>query len=195
VGDYAAHEGKDPLDALLDLAVATDLDFSFSPPPGGEDDETWQLRLETWRDDRVLIGASDAGAHLDMINTFAFSTQLLAEGVRKRGLMPLEEAVYRITCLPAERFGLKDRGLLAAGMAADIVVFDPDTVDCGPCEMRRDLPENGMRITADAIGIHHVIVNGTPVITDGVLTGQRGGRILRSGKDTETVPLPSTIAA
>lgn len=195
VGEYAKAAGTDPLDALLDLVVENDLRFSFAPPPGGNDEESWKLRVDTWRDDRAIIGASDAGAHLDMINTFAFSTQLLAEGVRKRKLLPLEEAVYRITSLIAQRFGINDRGLLREGMAADIVVFDPDTVDCGPCEMRNDLPEGEMRLTADAIGIHHVIVNGVPVIVNGTLTGDVGGKILRSGQDTRTVPLPAAVAA
>jgi N-acyl-D-aspartate/D-glutamate deacylase len=195
LGEYAATLAADPLETLFDLAVENELDFSFSPPSGGDDTESWKLRAETWRDDCVLIGASDAGAHLDMINTFAFSTQLLAEGVRKHKLLPLEEAVHRITHLLAQRFGIKDRGLLAPGMAADVVVFDPDTVDCGPCEMRNDLPENGLRLTADAIGVHHVVVNGTPVIVDGSFTGDKGGRVLRSGIDTETIALPQPIAA
>lgn len=194
LGEYAGSIGKDPLETLFDLVVEEELAFSFSPPLGGEDDASWRMRAETWRDDRCIIGGSDAGAHLDMINTFAFSTQLLGEGVRKRKLLPLEEAVHRITLLPAKRFGLIDRGLLAPGMAADITVFDPSTVDCGPVQMRDDLPENESRLTADAVGVRYVIVNGVPVVVEGELTGARGGKILRSGRDTRTVTLSECLA-
>jgi N-acyl-D-aspartate/D-glutamate deacylase len=145
------------------------------------------MRGEAWRDKRLIIGGSDAGAHLDMVNTFALTTQLLGEGVRDRGLLPLEEAVNLITGVPAERFGLTNRGRLCAGMAADVVVFDPETVGCGPVKMRFDLPEGESRLYADAAGIHHVIVNGVPVVCANEPTGAIGGRILRSGRDTQTV--------
>jgi N-acyl-D-aspartate/D-glutamate deacylase len=187
LGDYADAQGKEPLDALFDLAVEEDLNFSFSPPPGGEDDESWQMRADTWCDDRAIIGASDAGAHLDMINTFAFSTQLLGNGVRERKLIPLEEAVRRITSVPAERFGIKDRGRIEPGMIADITVFRPDTIDCGPISMRDDLPEGQSRLYADAIGVDHVIINGQIVVESGKPTGTIPGRVLRSGKDTQSV--------
>lgn len=190
LGDHAAALNQEPLETLFDLVVAEQLVLSFSPPTNGCDEESWRQRGELWRDPRCLIGGSDAGAHLDMINTFAFSTQLLGEGVRKRGLLPLEEAVHRITALPAEKFGLIGRGAIAAGMAADLVVFDPESVDCGPVLMRDDLPGGATRLTADAIGIAHVFVNGVQVIENGRLTGDKGGRILRSGRDTRTVALP-----
>ena len=96
IGDYAKHAGKDPLDAIFDLAVMEDLRFSFSPPPDGQDERSWAMRAEAWRDQRLIVGGSDAGAHLDMVNTFALTTQLLGEGVRDRGLLPLEEAVQLI---------------------------------------------------------------------------------------------------
>ena len=189
LGELARAKDKSPLDALFDLAVEENLRLSFSPPPGGEDDESWNLRAKTWRDDRAIIGASDAGAHLDMINTFAFSTQLLGAGVREKKLIPLEEAVHRITALPAERFGFKDRGRLAPGMAADITIFNPNTISCGSVEMRNDLPGDETRLTADAIGVPHVIVNGIVVVRDGAATGKVGGKVLRSGQDTSTVSI------
>jgi len=136
-----------------------------------------------------MIGGSDAGAHLDMINTFAFSTQLLGEAVRVRGLLPLEEAVHRITGLPAQRFGLKDRGRIAPGRAADLVVFDPDAIACGPIELRQDLPEDGTRLYAGVTGLPHVMVGGRFVVRDGRSTGIHSGRVLRSGRDTETVAI------
>ena len=190
LSDYADAGGKDALDALFDLAVEEDLYFSFTPPPGGEDEESWKLRAETWCDDRAIIGASDAGAHLDMINTFAFSTQLLGNGVRNKKLISLEEAVRRITSVPAERFGLKNRGRIEPGMIADITVFRPEDIDCGPISMRDDLPEGQSRLYADAVGVDHVIVNGEIVVEFGKPTGNIPGRVLRSGKDTESVALP-----
>jgi N-acyl-D-aspartate/D-glutamate deacylase len=147
------------------------------------------MRRDLWRDPRCLIGGSDAGAHLDMINSFAYSTQLLGEGVRRRGLLPLEEAVHYITGLPAQRFGLRDRGQIAIGNAADLVIFAPDEIDCGPIAMRRDLPGGESRLYADAIGVQHVIVNGVPVARDNQPTGRLGGSVLRSARDTQTVPI------
>ena len=189
LGEYAEAGGKDPIDALFDLAIEESLKLSFSPPVGGDDADSWDVRASAWRDPRCIIGASDAGAHIDMINTFAFSTQLLGEGVRKRGLLSLEEAVHRISQLPAQRFGLKDRGRLAPGMAADIVVFDPGVVDCGPVEVRNDLPGGEIRLYADALGVDQVFVNGVCVVRHGLATGALGGRVLRSGRDTQTAPV------
>jgi N-acyl-D-aspartate/D-glutamate deacylase len=136
-----------------------------------------------------MIGGSDAGAHLDMLNSFAFSTQLLGEGVRQRKLLSLEEAVHRITGLPAERFGLTGRGRIAVGTAADLVIFDPKTIDCGPITMRNDLPAGEARLYADAVGIREIIVGGVTVARDNRPTGMMGGRVLRSGRDTHTVPV------
>ena len=147
------------------------------------------MRREIWNDPNVLMGASDAGAHLDMFNTFALTTQLLGEGVRDRGIWPLEEGVRQITSVLADAFGLKGRGRIEQGAAADLVVFDPDTIGCGPIAMRDDLPGGESRLYGDSVGIHHVIVNGVPVAEGNSATGRKGGRILRSGRDTYTVAL------
>jgi N-acyl-D-aspartate/D-glutamate deacylase len=189
VAEYAETLGVDPLEALLVLAGEEELWLSVSLPVAGEGDDAWALRAAAWRDDRCIIGGSDAGAHVDMSNTFALSTQLLGEGVRVRGLLTLEDAVRRITSLPAERFGLKDRGRLALGAIADLVVFDPDTLDCGPIKLRNDLPQAEPRLYAEAVGVHHVIVGGVPVARDNQPTGRLGGKVLRSGRDTVTAPI------
>lgn len=189
VADYAAAAGTTAFDALFDLGVEEDLQFSFSPPAAGEDDAAWEIRGQVWQNEHCLIGASDAGAHLDGINTFAVATQLLSEGVRERGILSLEEGVRRITSHLADAFGLKDRGRIVPGAAADLVIFDPDSIACAPIGMRNDLPGGETRLYADAIGVHHVIVNGVPVVRDNQLTGRNGGRVLRSGADTYTVPL------
>ena len=189
VGTLASKLDKSPLDTLLDLAIAEDLQTRFMPAPNGTDEESWRMRARAWRDPRVLIGGSDAGAHLDMIDTFAFSSTVLCEGVRERKIMPLEEAVHRMTGLPAATFGIRNRGILSEGNFADVVIFDPQTVRAGPIYSRRDLPGGGARLYCDAIGVRDVIVNGTLIIRDAQFTRQTPGHILRSGKDTVSVPV------
>jgi N-acyl-D-aspartate/D-glutamate deacylase len=187
IGALAAKLGKSPFDTLLDLALSENLETLLMPPTTGTDEESWRMRGAAWRDERAIIGASDAGAHLDMIDTFAFSSQVLSEGVRERGLLGLEEAVHRMTDLPARLFGLRDRGLVREGFWADLVVFDPDKIGCGPLYSRRDLPGGAARLYCDAIGVAHVVVNGRPIFGNGVATGDLPGTVLRSGHDTYTV--------
>lgn len=189
VGEIAEEQGKKPFDAMLDLAISEGLRTSFMPPAIGGDEALWQTRGKLWADDRTLIGASDAGAHLDMIDTFAFSTQVLGNGVRKFGVISLEQAVHQMTQVPAEAFGLIDRGVLKEGWNADIVVFDPATVGSGPVYMKSDLPSNEPRVYADAFGVDHVFVNGVQTIRDGEHTSQLPGKVLRSGQDTRTPAL------
>ena len=112
VGEIAKARGCEPVDVMLDLALADDLMTVFAPLLGGHDHESYVLRGKLWQDDRTLIGASDAGAHLDMIDTFAFSTTVLQEGVRNHGVVSLEDAVRLMTERPARYTGLIDRGLL-----------------------------------------------------------------------------------
>jgi len=157
------------------------------PPAAGTDEESWRLRGEIWRDDRTVIGASDAGAHLDMIDTFAQTTQVLGNGVRKYGVIELEEAIHQLTEVPASLYGLKQRGVLREDWYADVVVFDANTVATGPTYSREDLPTGAARLYADAEGIEHVIVNGVEIVCDGTHTGAFPGTVLRSGRDTETV--------
>ena len=102
IGEIAEGLGKQPFDCMLDLAISEDLLTSFMPSPIGDDDASWKLRAKVWRDPRAVVGASDAGAHLDMIDTFAFSTVLLGNA-RKRELVPVEEAVRLLTDVPAKR--------------------------------------------------------------------------------------------
>ena len=186
IGSIASELGKTPIDAMLDLAIAEGLRTSFMPPAVGGDEALWKIRGQLWADDRTVIGASDAGAHLDMIDTFAFSTQVLGNGVRKFQAMALPQAIHQLTQVPAELFGLRERGVLRTGWHADIVVFDPATVGSGPMHMRPDLPCDEPRIYADAYGIDHVFVNGQQIIRDGVHTNARPGLALRSGRDTYT---------
>jgi N-acyl-D-aspartate/D-glutamate deacylase len=186
VRDIAAERGCEPLEAMLDIALEDGLDTIFTPDLGGEDRAAYELRGRLWRDDRTLIGASDAGAHLDVIDTFAFSTVVLQKGVRQFGVIGLEEAVHRMTERPARYFGLVGRGRLAPGMQADIVVFDEATVGRAAPYMRFDVPGGAGRVYAEATGVPHVFVNGVQVVKDGAHTGALPGKVLRSGKDTRT---------
>jgi N-acyl-D-aspartate/D-glutamate deacylase len=133
------------------------------------------------------VGASDAGAHLDMIDSFAFSTTLIARAVRERNLMPLEEAVSHLTDRPARLYGLRNRGRLEEGYFADVVVLDPDTIGPGPVYQKFDLPGGAGRVYGEAIGIDHVLVNGVPAVRNGELLAARPGSLIRSGRDTDTV--------
>ncbi len=190
IDEIAEEEGKSAFDALIDIALLDDLKTYFMPPSFGQDDASWELRGQIWRDDRSVIGASDAGAHLDMIDTFAFTTQVLGPGVREHAVISLEEAVRQLTDVPARLYGLVDRGRLEQGWRADVVVFDPETVGVGETYTRMDLPGGAGRLYADAIGIENVIVNGVEIVAGGEFTGELPGTILRSGRDTETVKIP-----
>jgi N-acyl-D-aspartate/D-glutamate deacylase len=187
LGAIADELGKTPFDAMIDLALSEDLMTSFSPFIPGDDDASWKLRSEVWRDERTVIGASDAGAHLDMIDTFTYATSLLGPAVREKGLIPLEEAIHQLTDVPARLYGVHRRGRLAEGWHADVVVLDPDRVGPGPVHFRDDLPTGAGRLYAEAEGIEHVLVNGTEIVRRKEFTGAAPGTVLRSGRDTETV--------
>ena len=163
------------------------------PPARGDDPESWRLRSEAWRDPRVVVGASDAGAHLDMLATFSYSTSLLAAN-RAHELLPLEEAVHLLTDVQARLYGIRDRGRIAEGWCGDVVVFDENRVGPGPVHTRYDLPAGAGRLYAEAEGIEHVLVNGTEIVAGGALTGDRPGTLLRSGQDTETVEVAGVPA-
>jgi N-acyl-D-aspartate/D-glutamate deacylase len=190
VGEVAAERGQEPFDALLDIVLADELGTVLMPPAAGDDDESWKLRVNVWRDPRAVVGASDAGAHLDMLSTFNYSTAMLHEAVVKRGLLPLEEAIHLITDVQARLYGIRERGRIAEGWHADLVVFDETRIGPGPVHTRHDLPGGAGRLYAEAEGIEHVLVNGSEIVTGGELTGERPGTLLRSGRDTETVEVP-----
>jgi N-acyl-D-aspartate/D-glutamate deacylase len=179
LGDIALAWGRDIYDVFFDLVLAGGIDTSFTPKPSGDDDESWRLRAEVWRDPRMLIGASDAGAHLDNASSFTYTTSLLGGAVRTRHLLSLEEAVHHITDAPARLCGITARGRIAEGFHADVVVFDEATIAPGPIALRGDLPGGARRLYADAIGIHHVLVNGTEIVRDGTWTGALPGSVLR----------------
>ncbi len=187
IGAIATELGKTPWDALCDIAIDDDLNTVIASMDTGQNDASWEKRVEVWRDPRAIVGASDAGAHLDMIDSFSYATTLIARTTVDRSLLPLEEAVHYLTGSPAALYGLKGRGILAAGNAADIVVFDPTRIGPGEVFTKFDLPGGAGRVYGEANGISNVLVNGVPCVDHGDLLDARPGTLLRSGRDTNTV--------
>ncbi|HJL99318.1 MAG: amidohydrolase family protein [Acidimicrobiales bacterium] len=186
IGDIAEEWGKTPWEVLCEIVVEDDLKTGLYPPAAGDNEESWALRQALWNDDRCLIGASDAGAHLDFLATFNYSTYLLA-AARDRNLLSLESAVQKLTDVPARLYGLKDRGRIEEGWCADLVIFDADNVAPAEIEVREDLPGGAWRLYSEAVGVHHVFINGEQAVLDGQFTDARPGTLLRSGRDTEPV--------
>ena len=186
IGEIADETGKSAWDTLCEIVVEDDLKTGLYPPAAGDNDESWALRQALWNDDRCLIGASDAGAHLDFLATFNYSTYLLA-AARDRSLLSLESAVNKLTDVPARLYGLKERGRVEEGWWADLVVFDAAEVAPAEVEVREDLPGGAWRLYSEAVGVHHVFINGEHAVRDGGFTHARPGTLLRSGRDTEPV--------
>ncbi|MFN8052592.1 MAG: amidohydrolase family protein [Acidimicrobiales bacterium] len=189
VGDIAAERGVDPFDALIDIALVDGLRTVLWPTPLEDDDDSWRLRMELLDSGRAMVGGSDGGAHLDRMMGSVYPTKFLGDTIRGRRLVTLERAVQMMTSTPAELFGLRDRGRIAVGYHADLVLFDPATVDSAPIRKIADLPADSERLFADAIGVHQVLVNGVAIVRDNIPTGASPGALLRSGRDTRTVPV------
>lgn len=188
VGDIATERGDDnPFDTLLDVVLEDDLQTILWPGATDNDPESWDLRQEAWGHPSVMLGGSDAGAHLDRMMGSGYPTRFLADCLRGRKLVSLERAVQMLTQVPAELFGLRDRGVLAVGAHADLVVFDPETIDSEILTMVADLPAGESRLHSDSAGIRHVFLGGVETVTDGQFNGTTSGKILRSGVDTDTV--------
>lgn len=195
VAEIAERANRGTFDTLLDIVINDDLKTVLWPLPSDGDLKSWQMRAEAWKHPHVMIGGSDAGAHLDRMCGAPYTTSFLADSLRGRRLVSLERCVQLMTQVPAELFGLRDRGVLREGAHADIVVFDPDTVATGEVKLVDDLPGGTSRLYAEAIGVHRVIVNGTTIVVDGKPTGELPGIVLRSGRDTYTVPIPADARA
>ncbi len=187
VADIAAERGQDAFDALLDIVLADDLRTVLWPMPNDNNEESWKLREQVWTDPRVLLGGSDAGAHLDRMCGAPYTTRFIGDMLRGRKLLPLERAVQLVTDAPAQLFGLRDRGRVVEGYRADLVVFDPETIGSDDATLVRDLPGDSIRLTAGSRGIVRVLVNGVETVADGKATGVTPGTLLRAGRDTRTV--------
>lgn len=167
---------KDVIDTFLDIAVEENLETLFQNS-GSRDEEA---TAEILRSPITLVGQSDAGAHLIYHAGYGYATRFLGYWVREKAVMPLEEAIRKLTFMVALVFGLHDRGLIRPGMAADLVLFDPQTVrECEP-EMVNDLPGGEKRLIQRAIGVKTTMVNGAILVQDGEHTGAFPGRVLKN---------------
>jgi N-acyl-D-aspartate/D-glutamate deacylase len=178
VAELAAAQGKDGVDALLDITLADDLDNEFTM-------SSFNTRVdrmaEILNNPAMLLGLGDGGAHLDMLCDSGYPTFVLGTWVRERKVLTLEHAVQRMTSDPADFFGIRDRGRLAPGLAADLAIFDPATVaSLGRPERRFDLPGGAKRMVMRSQGIEYTIVNGAVTWENGALTGAALGEVLRS---------------
>jgi len=177
IAEVARETGQDPLDVMLDLALAEDLQTVFTAQLLNSDEEAVGRMLNHRHS---IVSLSDAGAHLTFFNDAGFGLHLLGHWARDRGAMTMEEAVRRLTSHPAQVLGLPGRGLIREGHAADLLLFDPRTVGRGPKRRVHDLPAGGARLTTDAIGVHGVWVNGRQVADAGGLVADvpRAGTLL-----------------
>jgi N-acyl-D-aspartate/D-glutamate deacylase len=183
VADVARERGVHPVDLALDLGLASGLEARFRVAVLNTDESAV---AELLRHPTVVLGLSDAGAHASQLCDACFSTHLLSHWVREKGVLTLEEAVRMLTSRAAEVFGITERGRLRAGLAADVVVFDPATVGCSPLRRVHDQPAGQDRLVSEARGIRAVVVNGVPIREEGRdavdLDGPLPGRLLRGGR-------------
>lgn len=187
VGEIAAERGVTAFNALLDIVIADDLQTILWPGATDNDDESWELRRQAWDHPSVMLGGSDAGAHLDRMQGANYPTRFLADCIRGRKLTTLEHGVHLLTQVPAELFGLRDRGVLQEGAHADMVLFDPNLIESELLNMVDDLPGGTSRLYAGSVGVNHVFVSGVEVVRNSEATGNLPGSIIRSGIDTDTV--------
>lgn len=177
LASYAARHSLSLPDAIVEMALEYGLSTRFNIPIANTDEsELAGLLL----DHRTVLGLSDAGAHANQQCDASFSTYLLGHWCRDRGLLSLEDAVWRLTGQPAEVFGFADRGVIRVGAVADLVAFDPLTVAALPLEERNDLPGGAARLVAQSAGIDSVWVSGTPTRRSGVDLDAMPGVLVRS---------------
>jgi N-acyl-D-aspartate/D-glutamate deacylase len=179
----AEERGADPFDLLLDLAIAepTLKDIRVKAVVANDDESGVRTLLQ---EDGCTLGLSDAGAHVSQLCDAPQATDLLARWVREKGVLSVEQAVHKLSQVQAELYGFAGRGVIREGYAADLVVFDPDTVAPGPLRRVNDFPAGAERLTADQPeGMRHLLVNGTQVIDDGDLVAAavaaRPGQLVR----------------
>ena len=176
VAEMAAIRKQDPLDAFLDLSLEEDLATVFWNANNGGDAAAMGEILGS---PYVLVGTSDAGAHVQFGADFGYGTILLGLWVRERQVMSLEQAVHKLTFHVASIFGLQGRGLLRPGYAADLAIFDPNTVNSHEPEWANDYPAGSKRLIQRSEGMVYTIVNGTVIHDNGRMTGDLPGQILR----------------
>ena len=178
VAEIAEERGADPLDTFLDLALEDELNIQYTMAQFHEDGIERLIK-----DDRTLVGLSDGGAHVNMLCDAGYCTYLLGHWVREKQAITLEHGIKRLTSEPADFFGIKDRGRLKKGLAADVAIFDPEKVGSARrAQMRDDLPGGGRRLVMPSQGIEYTIVNGQLLYEHGKHSGAMPGTVLRSTK-------------
>jgi N-acyl-D-amino-acid deacylase len=180
IASLAGAAGQDPLDFMLDLAIKENLDTVFSAVLLNSDEEAVARML---KHPASLVSLSDAGAHLTFFNDAGFGLHLLGHWSRQLGVLSLEEAIHKLTAEPAQLFGIQNRGFIAEGAFADLMLFDPKTVNRGPKYRASDLPAGGSRLLTPGIGVHGVWVNGARIIDEhGELTDEAKSQSILPGR-------------
>ena len=174
--DLAKERNCSPVELIMDLAVERDMNVFFFQPIANEDQD---IALELMKLPRAVVTFSDSGAHVSQLMDSSLQTHLLAYWVRERQAFTLEQAMRMLTLVPATQWGFHDRGLLRVGMAADMMVFDPDTIAAEMPEVVHDLPAGAKRLIQKTRGIAATVVNGEVLLRDGKHTGALPGRLLR----------------
>jgi N-acyl-D-amino-acid deacylase len=179
IAEIAKAKGQHPLDAFLDLAVEENLETIFSL---GEINMDTEAVAQILGSPYAVVGLTDGGAHVQFHSNVSNPTRLLGYWVREKQIMSLELAVRRLTYDSASAFGIYDRGLVQPGMAADLVVFDPDTVAPRKEDVVHDFPANGWRMRELADGIHYTVVNGEVLLEKGEHTGAHPGKVIQNAR-------------
>ena len=177
MAQLASSKGVNPVDLMIDMALAKDLKMFFRAPIANEN---MNEVLDLMKHPRTVVTFSDSGAHVSQIMDSSLQSHLLSYWVREKEALSLEDAVRQITYNPATMWGLHDRGLIREGMAADMVVFDPATIGPNMPEVVHDLPSGARRLKQTATGIKHTVVNGDILLTNNEHTGAASGQLLRS---------------
>jgi N-acyl-D-amino-acid deacylase len=176
VAEIARERGVDPAEAMIDLALEKNFERFFVHPVANEMQEDV---LEMMRNPRAVVTFSDSGAHVSQIVDSSLQTHLLSHWVRDKQAFTLEQAVRMLTLVPATLWGFADRGLVREGFAADLVVFDPETIAPEMPEVAHDLPAGARRLVQRARGVAATVVNGEVLLRDGKHTGALPGQLLR----------------
>ena len=176
LASLSRERGQDPLELFFELALDDNLDMQFLYEFG-------EVNPDMLVHPHTLVGLSDGGAHADMRCEAGYSTYLLGSLVRDKHMLSLEDAIHKLTAVPAQVFGVPLRGTLQAGNIADVVVFDPATVNCGKQEAVHDFPGGGTRYIEKSSGIVHTLLNGQVLFSDGEQTGPLSGRVLRANAE------------
>jgi N-acyl-D-amino-acid deacylase len=176
VADIAAEQNKDPVEVILDLALAKNMKQFFLQPLANENQDHV---LEMMRNPRSVVTFSDSGAHVSQIMDSSLQSHMLSYWVRDKQAITLEQAIRMLTFVPASHWGLNGRGLLREGMAADVIVFDADKIAPMMPHLEHDLPAGARRLKQKAAGLMATVVNGEVVLRNNEPTGALPGRLLR----------------